>query len=232
MDNSIYFPGEHMRTRQFLHKVLVIFVLLPTLFTLTACKGDEQIKEPSFSGTEFISTTNLFSLTVPVGWSAEEVVPGADLLMANTEAALERYHIGSAIEAGDLVLNVGFLPLALFQEEDLSHLDFQLEASPEVFLESLLPLFRIGDKPADNVAGEATLVSLHDGRDAGVLTFSEQGREGLILVFEAGAGVFAFVSAAGFPGEMNEFQEITYAVADAVAYNGTQDALYDALYGD
>ena len=117
------------------------------------------------------------------------------------------------------------------QENQLKHLDFQLEASPEVFLQSLLPMFRIGDEPAGDVAGEARLISLSDGREAGMLTLSDEGGEGMILMFEAGDGVLAFVSAKAFPGEMAGFQELTSALAAEVVYRGTQDALYGALFG-
>jgi hypothetical protein len=180
---------------------------------------------------EYVSVTELFSAKVPAGWSTQEYVPGGGLVMANSEAALERYNSGSAIESGDFVLNVGFLPLALLQEKDLSHLGFRFEASPEVFLQSLLPMFRIDNDPAGDIAGEAALVSVREGRDAGLLAVSDGGREGLILVFSAGDGVIAFVSAQGYPGEMDALQGITYAVAAEVAFSGAQDALYGALYG-
>jgi hypothetical protein len=180
---------------------------------------------------EYVSVTELFSAKVPAGWSTQEHVPGGGLIMANSGAALERYDSGSAIEPGDFVLNVGFLPLALLQEKDLSHLGFQFEASPEVFLQSLLPMFRIGNDPAGDVAGEAALVSVREGRDAGLLTVSYGGREGLILVFPAGDGVIALVSAEGYPGELDALEKIAYAVAAEVAFSGAQDALYGALYG-
>ena len=92
-------------------------------------------------------------------------------------------------------------------------------------------MFRIGDEPADGIVGETTRVSVADGRDAGLLTVSDGGREGLILVFAAGDGVIALVSAEGYPGEMDAFEEIAYAVAAEVAFSGAQDALYGALYG-
>lgn len=221
-----------MKSKWLLHKLFVIFILLATLFALGACTKEGQAMEPGFPATAFVSSTDLYNLMIPIGWSTQEVIPGADVLITNTEAALERYTNNDAIESGDTVLNVGFLPLALLQEKELAHLGFQFKASPEVFLQSLLPMFRIGNESAVNVAGEVTLVSLGNGRDAGMLTFSEEGREGLILVFAAGDDVFSFVSAIGFPGEMEEFQEITFSVAAGVTYNGSQDALYKVLYGD
>ena len=215
-----------------INKVFVMFILLATLLVPTACSGKVQAQEPAFPVTKFVSSTELFSLYVPTGWSMEEVVPGASLVMANSETALARYRNGNALESGDLVLNVSFLPLALLQEKELSHLGIQVEASPDAFLQSLLPMFLLGDQPAREAAGEAELVSLSDGREAGMLSPSEDGREGLILVFTLGKDVFAFISATTYPGGMNEFQEVTYGVAAGVTYSGSQDALYSKLYGD
>lgn len=220
-----------MKSQWLLRQVFAIFILLAALFSLVACGKEEQVLQPSFPTTEFVSTTKLFSLYVPTGWSTQEVIPGADLIMATSEAALEHYRSERALESGDLVLNVGFLPLALLQEKELSHLGIQFDSPPDEFLQSLLPMFAVGDKPARNVAGEAKLVSLGDGREAGMLAFSEEGREGSILVFSAGKDVFAFISAAAYPSELSEFQEIIYAVAAGVAYNGSQDALYQKLNG-
>lgn len=221
-----------MKIKRFLHKIFVLIILLAALFVLAACSGKGQAKEPSFPSTEFVSSTKLFSLYVPTGWSAHEVIPGANLVMASTEAALDRYRNRNALESGELVLNVGFLPLALFQEKELSHLGIQSDSSPDAFLQSLLPMFVVGDEPARNVAGETALVTLGDGRDAGMLTFSREGREGMTLVFRAGKDVFAFISAATYPGGLSESQEIIYALATGVTYNGSQDALYQKLYGD
>jgi len=230
--NCIYFLGEFMKRKRFLCKVVWVFALIAVLSILMACSGKEQTKEPDFPSAEFVSSTELFSLYVPKGWSMEEVIPGADLVMANSETALTHYRKGSALESGELVLNVGFLPLALLQEKELSHLGIQVEVPPDAFLQSLLPMFLLGDQPAKEVAGKAELVSLSDGSDAGKLSLSENEREGLILVFSAGKDVFAFISATTYPGGMNELQEITYAVAAGVTYSGSQDALYSKLYGD
>lgn len=162
----------------------------------------------------------------------EEVIPGADLVMANSETALARYRNGGAPESGELVLNVGFLPLALFQEKELSHFGIQVEATSDAFLQSLLPMFLLGDQPAMGIAGEVELVSLSEGREAGILTLPEDGREGMILVFTVGKDVFAFVSSTTFPGGLQEFRETILQFAAGVAYTGSQDALYSKLYGD
>jgi len=221
-----------MKRKRYLYKVVWVFALIAALFILMACSGKEQAIEPNFQSAEFVSSTELFSLYVPTGWSMEEIIPGADFLIANSETALTHYRNGINLESGELVLNVGFLPLALLQEKELSHLGIQVEAPPDAFLQSLLPMFLLGDQPAKEAAGKAELVSLSDERDAGRLSLSENEREGLILVFSAGKDVFAFVSATTYPGEMNEFQEITYAIAAGVTYSGSQDALYSKLYGD
>jgi len=132
-----------MESKLFFKKVFLLVVIVAALFTLTACKKEAQkedeateaivqpsstpvppetsVKEPTqeandVSTTEYISTTNLFSLKVPDGWYSEEVLPGAGFVMANSEAALEHYKGGTALQSGDFVLNIGFLPLALLKE--------------------------------------------------------------------------------------------------------------------
>ncbi|MDH4187603.1 MAG: hypothetical protein OEV08_11440, partial [Nitrospira sp.] len=196
-----------MKSKMILQRLFVVFGLLVLLFSLSACGGKQQGRQPSFPVTEYVSSTELFRLYVPVDWRMDEIIPGADLVIANTESALEHYRSEGALESGELVLNIGFLPLALFEEQALAHLKIQTEASPEVFLQSILPMFLVDGEPAADVAGKAVLVSLGDGRDAGMLTFSKEGRDGLIMVFTAGKDVFAFVSAATYPGGLGEFQE-------------------------
>lgn len=193
---------------------------------------EKPAEEPNYViSTEYVSATEFFSVKAPNRWSIEEDLPGADLIMANSEAALDRFRSGSSVESGDFVVKIGFLPLALLEEKDLAHLGFQFGSSPEVFLTSLLPLFRINDEPAGNVVGEATLVAVSDGRDAGMLALLDAEREGMILMFEAGDGVIAFISTAAYPGEMSKYLQLTYAIAAEVAFKASQDTLYKALYG-
>jgi hypothetical protein len=175
---------------------------------------------------EYVSITEFFSLKVPAGWSSEETFPGGAFVMANSEAALERYKNGGAVTSGDFVLNVGFLPYDLFEQREVKPLAIQFEATPDVFLQSLLPMFNI---KGDAVLSDVDLVSISDDRDAGMLTVSEEGREGMILMFESGDGVVAFVSTVGFPGEMADFQEVAYTVAAEVAFGGAHEALYGQL---
>ena len=139
-----------MKVKKLFHKVIL---LAATILILAACGGKSQAKEPDFPSTSFVSSTELFKVYVPTGWKTEEVVPGADIIMANSEAALEHYQSEGALESGELVLNIGFLPLSLFQEQALAHLDIQIEASPEVFLRSILPMFLVEGEPAKDVAG-------------------------------------------------------------------------------
>lgn len=248
-----------MKSKPIIYPALVILVLMATIIILGACQGGGQTEEAtSTTGaeeiasltstpvrtptevvtqpdydltTEFVSTTELFRLMAPAGWSIEETLPGADLLMANSQQALNRYRADRSIASGDYVLKVGFLPLALLQDKQLAHFGFQFGASPEVFLQSLLPMFRMGDALAADIAGEVALISLGNGREAGMLTFSDEAHEGVMLVFEAGDGVLAFVSTMASPGEMENFQDVTYGVAAEMEFSGTQDALYGVLYG-
>lgn len=175
---------------------------------------------------DYVSVTEFFSLKVPAGWSSEETFPGGAFVMANSEAALERYKNDGAVSSGDFVLNIGFLPYDLFEQREVKPLGIQFEATPDVFLQSLLPMFNIKE---DAALSDVSLVSVSDERDAGMLAVSEEGREGLILMFEAGDGVVAFVSTVAFPGETADFQEVAYAVAAGVTFGGAHEALYGQL---
>lgn len=238
-------------------RLFLVIVFLAALSTLAACRkvtqdkpvasapvagganrptstslSPEATKAPNGPpGVAFVSATELYSLKTPGGWVVEEIVPGAGLVMANSEAALERARSGSATGPGDFVLNLGFLPVALLKEKELTHLGFQLDAPAEVVLQSLLPMFQIGADPAAEVLGQPVRISLRDEREAGMLTVTSEAHEGMILLFEASDGVLALVSTFAYEGEMAEYQEITYAIAAEVAYNGAQDALYGVLLG-
>jgi hypothetical protein len=175
---------------------------------------------------EYVSATEFFSVMVPAGWRSEETFPGGALVMANSEAAFDRFDNDGALESGDLVLNVGFLPFELFRQREVVPLNIQFEATPDVFMQSVLPVFRAS---ADAVPGDVELVSISDERDAGMMTVSDGRREGLILMYIAGDEVIAVVSAVGFPGEIDAFQETVLAIASGVSFSGAQGELYGAL---
>ncbi len=177
---------------------------------------------------EFVSITEFFTLQVPEGWSTEEVLPGANFVMANSEEALVRYRDGRAIESGDFIVNIGFLPYRLLQTNELRSLDFQFDAPPDIFFQSLMTMFRTAD---DLVISEPQLVSLNDKREAGLMIVSEEGKEGAVLMLSAGDNVIALVSSVAFPGEMDQFQAIAESVAAELEFNGNQDALYGVLLG-
>lgn len=175
---------------------------------------------------EYVSATEFFSVMVPAGWRSEETFPGGALVMANSEAAFERFSDDRALESGDLVLNAGFLPYELFRQREVVPLNIQFEAAPDVFMQSVLPVFRAS---ADAVLGDVERVSISDKRDGGMMRVSDERREGLVLMFIAGDEVLAVVSAVAFPGEIDAFQETILAVASGVSFSGAQGDLYAAL---
>lgn len=176
----------------------------------------------------FESANGWFSLSHPLTWTVAEHPGGTGVVLANSAAALERFAEGAPAASGDVVMNVGFLPHAFLRQRELRPLDIQFEATPEVFLASLLPMFRLAD---DAVFGDAERVPLDADRDAGRLTVSDGGREGMILVFPVSGGVVAVVSTVGYPGERSEGREVAYEVAATVVFSGDQEALYGALLG-
>ncbi|HSR46478.1 MAG TPA: hypothetical protein VLL77_00685 [Anaerolineales bacterium] len=215
------------------------FVLLA--LTLAGCAGqltptretegqapDQPSEAPAIDLQEAESVTEMFTLMVPEGWSQEEVVPGAAFVMASSEAALDRYRATGGAEEGDLVVNVGFLPYRLLETNELRALDFQVDASPDVFLQSLMPMFLVDP---GLTFSQADLVSLGNDREAGRMTVSAEGQEGIVLMFPAGDRVIAFVSAVTSPGGMAQFEDITYSIASGVTFGGDSDALFGALLG-
>ena len=176
---------------------------------------------------KFVSATKFFSLTVPARWRTEEKVPGVALIMASSQAALDRFKGGAAFQPGDVVVNVGFLPFALLRLPGVRDLDFKFEAPPEVFLQSLLPMFHL----SGDALGDISRVSLGNGRTAGMLRVSSKGHEGLVLLVKAGEGIIALISTVYLPGEAQRFQASVYTVAGSVDFVGTQEGLLGSIIG-
>ena len=219
-----------------------ILMVLSAALAVSACSGSPaaepqgtQQQEISTSTPakevqvqEFTSITEFFRLSVPAGWSGVELVPGGAYLMANSEGALERYQGGTEVEPGDLVVNVGFIPYRLLETNELRALNFQFDASPDVFFRSLMPMFEMDESVA---LSEPVLVSLGSGLEAGLVTASSREQEGLVMMFSAGEKVIALVSSLAYTGEMEAFEKTVYSLADEVEFFGEQDALYGALLG-
>lgn len=177
---------------------------------------------------EYTSVTEFFTAGVPDGWSITEALPGADLLLASSDAAMSGYLEDGYVDSGEFVLNVGFLPYRLMQANELRSLNIQFDAPADVFLRSLLPMFRVAD---GITLGEPEMVSLADSREAALATITAEGREGVILMVPAGENVIALVSAVAAPGELAQWQELALAVAAELAFAGNHDALYGVLLG-
>jgi hypothetical protein len=175
---------------------------------------------------EVVSVTGFFAVKVPAGWSTEEAFPGGAFVMANSLAALDNFTSRGTVESGDLVLNIGFLPFELFRQREVVPLNIQFGAPPDVFMQSVLPIFRAA---GDADLSDVELVSISDERDAGMVTISEEGTEGFILMFTAGDEVVAVVSAVSSVGEMATLREDIFAIASEVTFSGDQGALYGTL---
>ena len=213
--------------------------------TATEAAAEEPVEEPMEEATptveptpteepqtmlsdleEYVSVTEFFTVKVPAGWSTQETFPGGAFVMANSPAAFEHFNNDSGIEPGDLVLNIGFLPYELLRQREVVPLNIQFEATPDVFMQSVLPIFRAA---GDAVLSDVELVSLGDDRTAGMVTVSEEGREGIILMFTAGDEVVAVVSAVSSVGELDALREDIFAVASEITFSGDQGTLYGAL---
>jgi hypothetical protein len=184
------------------------------------------------SSAEFSSATDQYSLRHPADWLVEEDRENSVLVMANSEAALERFNAGE-VEPGDFAINIGFIPAGFFQRPEFDDLDIQLGTTPDAFLQSIMPMLRVtADYGEATVVSDSELVSLSDEVKAGLLTVTNEEREGMFIVFEAVEGVIAFVSAAGHPAEVVGFQEIAFDIAANIGYRGSSNDLAAAFFGD
>jgi hypothetical protein len=177
---------------------------------------------------DYVSVTEFFRLKIPEGWGSMETFPGGALIMANSAAALEWYNSDSPAQSGDLVMNVGFLPYDLFRQREVVPLNIQFDATPDLFLQSIMPIFNVAEGA---VLGDTQLVSLNDEREAGSMIISSPGREGLVLLYPAGDEVVALVSTVGYPGEIDAYREAIYAIAAEVSFSGAHEALYGTYLG-
>ena len=176
-------------------------------------------------------TNNMFSVAYPAGWIAFEHEDGIGLAIANSDAAMTRFGVGESVP-GDLALNIGFIPAAWFAMGEWEDVGIQLEATPDVFLQSIMPMLRLTEAYAEGaVIRDSELVSLSDGVEAGLLTVSYGERVGMLIVFETTEGVFAFVNALGNPAEVEDFQKIALAVAASIEYTDSAENLRDSFFG-
>lgn len=176
------------------------------------------------------SSSGHVSVMSPSGWVVEEDADGVRLVLANAEAALTTFNAGEQPKPGEAVITIGFIPAALFAEKDFSHVGIQLEASPDLFLQSIMPMLRITGAETADVSG-SELVPFSDEREAGLVTIATPQREGSLLVFEAAEGVMAFVSTVAYLGELPDLQAVTFAVVSSLDYIGSADTLTTAFYG-
>ena len=206
-------------------KGLTLLAIVPGLvLTLVSVRAQEA------DMTMVKSSSGHVRIMVPPGWVIEEDADGVRLVLANAEAALTTFKEGELPKPGEVVITIGFIPAALFAEKDFSHVGIQLEASPDLFLQSIMPMLRITGAETADVSG-SELVPLSGEREAGLATIATLQREGSLLVFEAAEGVMAFVSTVAYPGELPDLQAITFAVASSLDYTGSADALTAAFYG-
>ena len=176
--------------------------------------------------TEYQSSDSQLRLTYPTAWRIDETFSGAALVLANTTEAMERYSAGQSPAPGDFVVNVGLLPFALLQQRELRRYDVQLEASPDVFLESVLPIFHT---TGNSTLGAVELVALDAEHSAGQVSLTANDREGWVLAAPAGERVAALISTVAYPGEMESFAEVAYRIAASIIFEGDGDALYGTL---
>ena len=176
--------------------------------------------------TPYQSTSGQFDLSYPVTWTVTETFDGGAVMLANKPEALERHQTGVAPEDNDLVVNIGFLPITLFEQRELRRFEVTDGLAPDDYLSAALPVF---EPVGGATLGEVELVTLGDGQEAGSMGVEAADREGRILALAAGPRVKAIVSMTTAPGQRPAYDEVVEAVAATITFSGDGDALYGRL---
>lgn len=198
-------------------------------FNSVQSQQDSEL-DGKFLATEFSSATDQFSLRHPTEWVIDEG-EGNLVTMANSSAALARFDSGLT-HPGDIAMSVGFIPTLFFESDELfPGIDIKLEASPKTLLESILPIIRFSSSGRQSApTGHAQLVTLSNGVEAGVLDLSSDERDGIILVYAITNDVVTFVTASGYPDEV-DIREVAIAIAGGIEFSGSTEEATRAFFG-
>ncbi len=189
----------------------------------TAAEADDLAHELL---TPYRSPSGRFEVSYPTVWTAVETLDGGALVLANSAEAMERHDSGVSPTADDLVINIGFLPAALFEQRELRRFDVTLDLAPDDLFRALLPIF---NTVGDATVGDVELVDIADGHQAGAAAISASGSEGRILTFPAGPRAMALVSTKSAPGQSDRYDDVVNRIAASTVFDGDGDALYGQL---
>lgn len=181
----------------------------------------------------FSSATGQFTLRLPAHWSGNvaEATEGLGVSMANSAAGLARFNDG-LIQAGDVGVSVGLIPMAFFASDLFRRQEIKLDASPEALLASILPLMRLaGDRERKSLAGTPWRVTLANGTQAGMLTMAAGSREATVLAYPIAEGVLALVTAAGYLGE-DQASQMALAIAGQLEFIGSAEEVAGAYFAN
>lgn len=236
-----------MRSKRFLHKVLVLLALVLALFALTACQYFERLEEeestleaeetqpaqspiaPETSVEEPASpetmdfVNDLFSVAYPAGWVALEHEDGSGVILANSESSLDRYRQGAELESGDQALNISLTPAELYQA---LFIPIEPGSSAGELSEALLTKLG-GINGTEAVAAE--IVTLEDGREVAIQRAANNRAEGSVILFEIFEGVIALTTVTGYPGEYEEAEGTALAILLSLDFGGTVETLTVAI---
>lgn len=236
-----------MRSKRFLHKVLVLLALVLALFALTACQYFERLEEeestleaeetqpaqspiaPETSVEEPASpetmdfVNDLFSVAYPAGWVALEHEDGSGVILANSESGLDRYRQGAELKSGDQALNISLTPAELYQA---LFIPIEPGSSAGELSEALLTKLG-GINGTEAVAAE--IVTLEDGREVAIQRAANNRAEGSVILFEIFEGVIALTTVTGYPGEYEEAEGTALAILLSLDFGGTVETLTVAI---
>lgn len=239
-----------MRSKRFLHNVLVLLALMSALFALAACQIVKRLEEGESTLEAEVQTTiqpasspiapetsveepaspeamdfvnDLFSVAYPAGWVALEHEDGSGVILANSESGLDRYRQGAELKSGDQALNISLTPAELYQA---LFIPIEPGSSAGELSEALLTKLG-GINGTEAVAAE--IVTLEDGREVAIQRAANNRAEGSVILFEIFEGVIALTTVTGYPGEYEDAEGTALAILLSLDFGGTVEILTVAI---
>lgn len=163
------------------------------------------------TNSDFVASNELFELTLPAGWVAEEHADGGGVSVTGPDGALN--------------MNLTFIPNAVLQSGGVNAAA-PAGSGPMAITEGLVWLLTPSDgmQPAD-----PALVLLADGSEAVEVTAAGAEVDGALFILEPEPGVTAIVSVAAPPGDYEAGREAVIDALGSLQIAGGAEALGEVL---
>ncbi len=174
---------------------------------------------------EFTANSGLFSVNAPPDWVTAEHDDGSGVIMATSDAALERFQRGEAPMLEDAVVSTTLVPLSFF-----GTLLIEVESGLDTaeLAAAIMPAFS-GSEDAE--ASEPQVIALGGGREAAATMSINESAEGAMVLFEISEGVVALSTIVSHPGELDteDVETVARVIIGSLEFTGTVDELIKAI---